>query len=271
MRVGTRSQTLIQTITLAELTNWSVPFLLERSFSYNDDYELVAIGDFLIRNKEVVEVQDDTEYKRVTIKINNNGVLLRDKAKGENIGTKRQYLVKAGQFILSKIDARNGAFGLIPEELEGAIVTNDFPSFEVDTKRINTQFLVLITTTREFVRFAQSCSSGTTNRQRIDVDLFLQQKIPLPSMEEQNRIVAAYQQKVQQAEQQEVEAKGLEYRIEKSLLERLGIEGRTKRNRTLGINVFNDKDFAGFEVIIDKVLAVQSEFHLSIPSGIKDS
>ncbi|MEO9850320.1 MAG: restriction endonuclease subunit S [Reichenbachiella sp.] len=184
------------------LTNWSVRYLLETSFGFNDKYELAPIGKFLIRNKELVEIEDDKEYKRVTIKINNNGVVQRDIEKGENIGTKRQYIVRPGQFIMSKIDARNGAFGLVPPELDGAIVTNDFPSFNVDNKRINTQFLVLITTTKAFVSFAQSCSSGTTNRQRIDIDLFLQQKIPLPSLKEQERIVGEYNKKIRLSEGQ---------------------------------------------------------------------
>ena len=41
---------------------------------------------------------------------------------------------------MSKIDARNGAYGIVPAELEGAIVTNDFPVFDVDTKKIIPHF-----------------------------------------------------------------------------------------------------------------------------------
>ena len=35
-------------------------------------------------------------------------------------------MARRGQFILSRIDARNGALGIVPSELDEAIVTNDF-------------------------------------------------------------------------------------------------------------------------------------------------
>ncbi len=90
----------------SSLTNWSARYLLENAFSYNAHFELVPIGDFLVRNKELIEIRDEIEYRRVTIKINNNGVLQRDTEKGENIGTKRQYIVREGQFIRSKVAAK---------------------------------------------------------------------------------------------------------------------------------------------------------------------
>ena len=63
------------------------------------------------------------------------------------------------KFIFSKIDARNGAFGIIPEELDGAIVTNDFPVFDIDETIINPTFLLLVTTTKAFVKFVQSLNT----------------------------------------------------------------------------------------------------------------
>lgn len=70
-------------------------------------------------------VEDGICYKQVTFRSNYKGVVLRGVQDGTTIGTKEQFRVSAGQFILSRIDARNGAFGIIPDELGGAIVTND--------------------------------------------------------------------------------------------------------------------------------------------------
>jgi type I restriction enzyme, S subunit len=222
-------------ISLNLLESWSVQSLLDKKVAYNKKYELARIGDFLIKSRDIVNIEDGEEYRRVTVKIRNGGVTLRDIEKGENIGTKKQYRAKAGQFIVSKIDARNGAFGIIPSELDGAVVTNDFPLFTVNEKAILSQFLVLITTTKEFIKFAQSCSSGTTNRQRMDIDLFLQQKIPLPSIQEQERIVTAYQTKIQEAETLEKEANDLEGEIEKYFLSQLGLEPFSIKERKSGL------------------------------------
>jgi restriction endonuclease S subunit len=218
-----KSSNYLTFVPFANFNNWSVQYLLETKNSYNEKYDFVKIGSFLRRNKTSINIENNVTYKRITVKINNNGVYLRDTEKGINIGTKKQFLAQKGNYIISKIDARNGAFGIIPEELNNAIVTNDFPLFYVDETKININFLLLITTTKEFIKFAQSCSSGTTNRQRMDVDLFLEQKIPLPTLEKQNRIVANYNTKLQLAQEQEEQAKTLESEIESYLFEELGI------------------------------------------------
>ena len=224
---------LLKTISLPELTNWSVRYLLDFTFNYNEDFELVSIGEFLTRNSNIINIQDEITYRRVTVRGNNNGVCLRDTEIGKNIGTKKQYIVNSGQFIISKIDARNGALGIIPDDLEGAIVTNDFPTFFIDNTRINSHFLLLITTTKTFINFAQSCSSGTTNRQRINIEQFLNIKIPLPNLKEQDKIVAQYNKKIALAEEQKSEALQLENNIENYLYDVLGIKRQEKTKRTL--------------------------------------
>ncbi len=154
------SISILNKISFSDLVNWSVQYLVDNEFSYNEDYELVAIGEFLIRSRKSIQIKDEIEYRRVTVSSKNGGVKTRDIVRGNTIGTKKQYLIEPNQFLMSKIDARNGAFGIVPKELNGAIVTNDFPSFIVDEKIINIQFLVLIATTQKFLEFAQSCSSG---------------------------------------------------------------------------------------------------------------
>ena len=178
-----------------DIPNWSVQYADEEDLGFTRKYPMARIGSFLVKSNDVIEVQDDVEYKQVTIKINNGGVVPRNNGEtilGAKIGTKRQHVVHAGQFIMSKIDARNGAYGIVPAELEGAIVTNDFPVFDVNTSKIIPQFLVLVSTTEKFIEFARKCSSGTTNRKRIDIDAFLNQLIPLPSIAEQEDIVRQY-------------------------------------------------------------------------------
>ena len=188
-------------VTLQSLVNWSVAHLINRDLGFTKKFPFARIGDVITRSTLLIHVEDDVLYKQVTVKTNGGGVVLRNEnlELGKNIGTKTQYLAKEGQFIMSKIDARNGAFGIITNELDGAIVTSDFPLFDVNTKLVHPFYLYLLSTTKPFIQYAQSCSRGTTNRQRIDVDSFLSQKIPLPSLEEQKNIVSTYNAKIEQA------------------------------------------------------------------------
>lgn len=258
------ANTYLKYIDLALLENWSVQGLLDAQFNYSNKFEQARIGDFLIKSRNVVNIEDDKEYNRVTVKINNNGVILRDIEKGVNIGTKKQYRAKVGQFIISKIDARNGAFGIIPNELDGTIVTNDFPLFDVNTSKINTKFLLLITTTKAFIKFAQSCSSGTTNRQRMDIDMFLNQKIPLPTLDEQNRIVADYLDKIEEAERLSKQANGLEREIEKYLFNSLGLIKNKVSKKTIGIQIvdFSQIQEWGIDKISSNSTKISSKYSL---------
>jgi hypothetical protein len=147
---------LLEFIYFKDVVNWSVAHLLESQFQYNKNFKLEKIGSFLKRNKTQIILNDKTEYKRVKIKLYNKGVFLRDKEFGKNIGTKKQFIIKQGQFLLSKIDARNGAFGLATDEVDGAIITADFFAYDINRTKVEPYFLVLMTTTKKFQQFAQS-------------------------------------------------------------------------------------------------------------------
>lgn len=215
--------TYLKFVLFKDLENWSVSHLLGRNLGYTDKYTIVPIGEIINKCQCQTTIKDDIQYKQITLKTNGGGAVLRGIKWGKDIGTKKQYIASKGQFIMSKIDARNGAFGIITEDLDGAVVTSDFPLFNVDTNKIFPEYLALIASTKEFVRFAQSCSRGTTNRQRIDIYLFLSQQIPLPSLSEQKAIIRAYDKKVQQAAMLENQAKQVEHNIEDYLLTELGI------------------------------------------------
>ena len=104
----------------------------------------LRVGDFLSRRKEVVHIEDGQDYRQVTISLNRGGVRLRGVKPGAEIGTKRQYLTRAGDFILSRIDARNAAFGIVPDSLDGAVITNDFWSFEIDRDQVDLDYFYLL-------------------------------------------------------------------------------------------------------------------------------
>ncbi len=147
------------------------------------------IGDILTRNKTAVVVEDDTRYKQVTIRTNYKGVVLRGTQDGATILTKNQFAVSAGQFILSRIDARNGAFGIVPDELEGAIVTNDFLAFDINEDVVEREFFNVFLQSPVFLEACIKASRGNTNRKRVDEGFFLNYEVDLPALPEQNELI----------------------------------------------------------------------------------
>lgn len=150
----------------------------------------VALGELLRRFDEAAVLDPVADYHEVTIKLWGKGVISRGKVRGSDVVSVRR-VVRANQLILSKIDARNGAIGLVPPELDGAIVSNDFPSFEVrDPERCDAAFMGWLVRSAPFVELCKAASEGTTNRVRIKEDRFLDQQIELPPLPEQQAIVA---------------------------------------------------------------------------------
>ena len=147
------------------------------------------IGDILTRNKTPVVVADGTSYKQVTIRTNYKGVELRGEQDGSTIGTKNQFAVTTGQFILSRIDARNGAFGIVPEELEGAIVTNDFLAFDINEDEVEQEFFNVFLQSPVFLEACIRASRGNTNRKRIEEEFFLNYQVNLPPLLEQHQLI----------------------------------------------------------------------------------
>ena len=97
-----------------------------------------------------------------------------------------------GDFILSKIDARNGAFGIIPKELNKAIITGNFWTYSVDTNLIDTEWFFYFTHSHNFIQICIESSTGSTHRKYLDEEVFLNHKIILPEIEEQKEMVKRY-------------------------------------------------------------------------------
>lgn len=146
------------------------------------------ISDFLKRFKRPFELEVEKDYKLVTISSKHRGIKLRHLKKGGLIKSK-MYEVKEGDFVLSGIDARNGAFGIIPKELDGAIITNDFWCLEINEDIISKELFLELTATTWFDELCNRGSDGTTNRVRLQKNKFFNQEVVLPLKKEQDDLL----------------------------------------------------------------------------------
>jgi type I restriction enzyme S subunit len=188
----------------------------------------VGMGELLHRRRDAIVVRDDSEYKRVTIRLDGKGVELRDRAIGFDVGTKLQFVVRAGQFVLSKIDAMNGAFGVVPVECDRAIITGNFWAYDCDSDRIETRYLEYLSRTAAFVETCRRASEGTTNRKYLQEARFLREQIPLPPLAEQRRIVSrldALAAKIEEAKRLAADAEARHDALFKSQIDRLFTPG----------------------------------------------
>lgn len=151
-------------------------------------YNPVKISEFLHRKKELIKIDPNKDYSLVTVKLHHKGVVLREEKKGSLLGS-NMYRVSKGQFILSGIDARNGAFGIVPDELDGAIVTNDFWYFDFDESKVKQDFFYWLTNTPLFLDACQKSSKGETQRIRLQKNLFYNFEFHFPPVDKQEEFL----------------------------------------------------------------------------------
>ena len=154
------------------------------------DVRMVKLGDVLTFVGIPEKITDPAIEKYVTVQNNGRGAIRRVIKDGKSPVPFTGYRIKPGQFIYSRIDARNGAFAIIPEELDNFVVSKDFPIFEVQNHLVISQYLLEFLKSGNIQRIIQNLSRGATNRQRIKEAEFLDFPFPLPSLEEQKRIVS---------------------------------------------------------------------------------
>ncbi len=93
-----------------------------------------------------------------------------------------------GEFLVAEIDAKMGGYGIVPEQLNGAIVSSHYFLFEIDERCLLRKFLHWYCQTSDF--FEQVNARGSTNYAAIRPHDVLTYKVPLPPLAEQQRIVA---------------------------------------------------------------------------------
>lgn len=149
---------------------------------------MVALGSVLRQRKQVIQIDDTKEYKRCRVQLHAQGVMLRDRVMGAEVKTKSQQVCRASEFLVAEIDAKVGGFGIVPAELDGAIVSSHYFLFAVDETQLDIQFLDYYVRTQAFQDQVQA--QGSTNYAAIRPADVLGYILPLPPLDEQRRIVA---------------------------------------------------------------------------------
>lgn len=115
-----------------------------------------------------------------------------------------------GDLVFSKIDARNGAIGLIPDSIPKAVVTSEYPVFIPNPDKLRPVYLHHLLKAAHFRADLQSKASGTSGRKRVTPEGFLSLSIPVPSLPEQDELIARYSAALNESANKEQEADAAE-------------------------------------------------------------
>lgn len=159
-------------------------FTQKLRFDENCIYENKKVKDYLTESK--IDGVDDIN-RRLTVKLNLKGISVRESKTIEKEGATKQFIRKSGQFIYGKQNLHKGAFGIIPKELDGYLTSSDIPSFDFKGE-INPKWFYYYFSRQNYYESLEKLSTGTGSK-RISPKDFLNIKILVPEINEQNKIV----------------------------------------------------------------------------------
>ena len=151
------------------------------------EWPITPLSELVRHRKDFITLQPDKLYSRCRVQTSVRGIVLRDRVLGNEIKTKKQQVCKAGEFLVAEIDAKHGGFGIVPAELNDAIVSSHYFLFEVNQQLLLQQFLGWYSQTPEF--YQKVNARGSTNYAAVRPKDVLSYTIPLPSLDEQHNIV----------------------------------------------------------------------------------
>lgn len=151
-----------------------------------------SLGDLTQQLDRFESVLPDVEYRLLGMRSKIGGPFVRETKKGSETSAQKLNRVQADDFIYSRLFAWQGSFGLIPEDMEGCYVSNEFPLFKLNNSRIEPKFLVYWFGLPHIQKIVEADCTGSTpgTRNRYKEDFFNALKIQLPALNEQRRIVA---------------------------------------------------------------------------------
>ena len=129
-------------------------------------------------------------YRQVGVRLWGEGAYERKSIDGGQTSYKTLSRVEADDIIVNKIWARNGSVAVVPGSLAGCYGSNEFPTFAPIREQLEPRWFHWLTKTPGFWDQCDEKSRGTSGKNRIRPEKFLEIKIPLPPLPGQRRIVA---------------------------------------------------------------------------------
>lgn len=104
------------------------------------------------------------------------------------------FLAESGNIVYSKIDVRNGAIGIVPQSIEKAAFTSEFPIYEIKPDVAISEYIALVFQSALFKKHINSIVSGASGRKRVQPEQLEALEIPLPSLNSQRAIVTRWRE-----------------------------------------------------------------------------
>lgn len=168
------------------------------------------IGELLSSRHERVDREQWSFDQLQPITIHFGGDISRRKLAEGRDYSMPLFWAKPGDVVLSKIDLKNGAVGVLPSDWDNVVVTSHFKAYSPDLTQLDPRYFRMLLQTQDFKKWLWANRSGADGRTEVKLDVFEALDIPLPPVEQQKDLCDAYADALDRAAQMEQEANAID-------------------------------------------------------------
>jgi type I restriction enzyme, S subunit len=152
-----------------------------------------TLGEILTTASRRVNWDEAAIYRLITVKRACGGLVFRGDRKGSDILTKDMYLVRAGDFVISRRQVVHGAWAMAIAKFDGAHVSKEYACLEAKRDRLWMPYFDWLSRTPEVRHLSYICSYGVDiEKMVLNLGWLLRSEIVIPrSVERQKEIANA--------------------------------------------------------------------------------
>ncbi len=168
------------------------------------EWPTVSLGKVVKPIERPIRPEPGTRYRQIGVKLWGGGAYERESIDGSETRYPILWVAREGDIVVNQIWARNGSVAVVQSDLDGCVGSNEFPTYAVDTTQLLPRWVHWLTKTKGFWEQCDEKSRGTSGKNRIRPEKFLEVTIPLPTIAEQGRLILqidALAAKIEEAKQ----------------------------------------------------------------------
>jgi type I restriction enzyme S subunit len=152
-----------------------------------------VMGELLDLDLDVVPVTPSSEFRLAGVYGFGRGLFDRGLLQGGDTSYPRLHRLRAGQVVLSRLKAFEGAVAVVPPEFDGWVFSPEFPTFSPRNDAIHPHYLAMLCEWPGLRELMQKASRGIgARRERVSAEAFLNLIVPLPDCERQRQLGVLY-------------------------------------------------------------------------------
>lgn len=158
-------------------------------------WQLLPVSKFATQLENKEKVDPDGEYRMAGVKWYGEGVFHRETVLGKEQSASYLFPLKPGCLIYNRLFAWKDSFAVVPDEMDGLYVSNEFPQFEIDQTIAFAKYIYLLLTTKKLIKAVNTASIGSAaiSRNRFKESDFFGFKVPIPPLPIQQKIVTYWE------------------------------------------------------------------------------